>query len=184
MRPLFPQGTIVRNLEAADDRSAFSCGHPDLDHYFRDYAGQHSRRGLSRVQVAVLSGEIVGYAASAPGHITSSELPGDLRRRLPHYPLPILRLARLAVAEEHQHRGIGSLLLATVLRQALELRDQHGCVGVVIDAKSEAVGYYATFGFQVVPTESGQIQGGAAPTTQMFLPIGTIETALRHDSDK
>jgi predicted N-acetyltransferase YhbS len=85
---------------------------------------------------------------------------------------------------EHQHRGIGSLLLATVLRQALELRDQHGCVGVVIDAKTEAVGYYATFGFQVVPTESGQIQGGAAPTTQMFLPIGTIETALRHDSHK
>ena len=55
---------------------------------------------------------------------------------------------------------------------------------MIIDAKSAAVGYYATFGFQVVPTESGQIQGGAVPTTQMFLPIGTIETALRHDSDK
>lgn len=184
MRPFSPQGTIVRNLEAADDRSAFSCGHPDLDRYFRYYAGQHSRRGLSRVQVAILSEEIAGYSASSPGHITSSELPDDLRRRLPRYPLPILRLARLAVAVEHQHHGIGRLLLATVLRQALELRDHYGCVGVVVDAKSEAVGYYATFGFQVVPTESGQIQGGAAPTTQMFLPIETIETALRHDSHK
>ena len=136
------------------------------------------------MQVAVLSGEIIGYSASAPGHITSSELPDDLRRRLPRYPLPILRLARLAVAQTHQHRGVGRLLLGTVLQQALALRDQHGCVGVVVDAKPEAVGYYATFGFQVVPTESGQTEGGAAPATQMFLPIGTIETALRHDSDK
>ena len=184
MRPLVPQGTIVRNLEAADDRSGFSCGHPDLDRCFRDYAGQRSRRGLSRVQVAVLSGEIVGYAASAPGHITSSELPDDLRRRLPRYPLPMLRRARLAVAEEHQHRGIGSLLLATVRRQALELRDQHGCVGVVVDAESAVVGCHATFGFPVVPTESGQIQGGATPTTQMFLPVGTIQTALQHDGDR
>lgn len=179
-----PEGITVRVLEAADDRRAFSCGHPDLDRYFRDYAGQHSRRGLSRVQVAVVGEEIVGYSASAPGEITSAELPDDLRKRLPRYPLPILRLARLATAETHQHRGIGRLLLRAVLQQALDLRDQHSCVGVVVDAKPGAVGYYARFGFQVVPALSGYTLGGAGPTTQMFLPIGTIEAALGRQRDR
>lgn len=184
MRPTLPQGITVRILEVADDRRAFSCGHPDLDLYFRDYAGQHSRRGLTRVEVAVLSGEIVGYSASAPGQITSTELPDGLQQRLPRYPLPILRLARLAVAESHQRGGIGRLLLRSVLQQARGLRDQHGCVGVVVDAKPEAVGYYAQFAFQIVPTVSGHTLSSAGPTTQMFLPIGTIDKALRRESDK
>jgi len=175
----YEQELVIRLLESFDDRGAFSCGHPDLDRYFREYAGQHSRRGLCRVQVADLGGRIVGYSVSAPGQITSSDLPDDLRRRLPRYPLPILRLARLAVGREHQRCGIGGLLLRTILQETLDLRDQHGCWGLVVDAKPEAVGYYTRFGFQDLPAESGRIEGSDELTTQMFLSIGTIEAALR-----
>jgi len=128
--------------------------------------------------VAVLGREIIGYSVSAPGQVEATELPAQVARRLPKYPLPVLRLARLAVALAHQGHGIGRLLLRNVLREAVALRDRHGCVGVVVDAKSEAVGYYAAFGFRRVEVVAGQIQGETGATIQLFLPIKTIERAL------
>jgi predicted N-acetyltransferase YhbS len=174
---------VVRLLRATDDRRGFSSGHSDLDRYFREHAGRHSRKRISHIEVADLAGQIVGYSATAPGQITANDLPAELARRLPRHPLPILRLARLAVAEDRQRRGIGGLLLRNALRQALDLRDGFGCVGVVVDAKAGAIGYYAAFGFEPLPVESGQIQGTQETTTQMFLPIGTIEAVLANPAD-
>jgi predicted N-acetyltransferase YhbS len=174
---------IIRLLRATDDRRGFSSGHPDLDRYFRDLAGQHSRKQISRIEVADMAGQIIGYSATAPGQITTDDLPPRLARRLPRYPLPVLRLARLAVAESRQGRGTGSLLLRSAFRQALALREGFGCVGVVVDAKVDAIGYYTAFGFEPLLVESGQIQGTQEPTTQMFLPTGTIETALGDPAD-
>lgn len=173
-----PPELIIRLLKATDDRRGFSSGHPDLDRYFRDLAGQHSRKGISRVEVADMAGLIVGYSATAPGQIATDDLPPQLARRLPRHPLPILRLARLAVAQGRQRHGIGSLLLQSALRRALDLREGFGCVGVVVDAKPSAAGYYASFGFRPLPVTFGQIEGTDGPTTQMFLPIGTIGKAL------
>ena len=95
--------------------------------------------------------------------------------------MPVLRLARLAVALAHQGHGIGRLLLRDVLQEALALRDRHACLGVVVDAKPEAVGYYAAFGFRRVEVVAGQIQGETGATLQMFLPVKTIELALGSD---
>jgi len=173
----------IRQLSAADDRRRFACGQEDLDRYFRQFAGQHARRGIARIDVACLEEEIIGYSASAPGHIEATDLPAELARRLPRYPLPVLRLARLAVATGHQGRGVGRLLIRNALRQAMSLRDQHGCVGVVVDAKSEALGYYASFGFSAFEAVAGQIEGAMGPTTPLFLPMKTIELGLRHGLD-
>ena len=60
-----------------------------------------------------------------------------LRRRLPSYRLPVLRLARLGVDQRAQGLGVGSALLRHVLSLALEQRDALGCIGVVTDAKPE-----------------------------------------------
>ena len=34
-----PSAVVLRRLEARDDRSRFNCGQPDLDGYFRRFAG-------------------------------------------------------------------------------------------------------------------------------------------------
>lgn len=62
-----------------------------------------------------------------------------LRKRLPAYPLPVLRLARLGVDTRAQGLGIGKALLRHVLALAVEQRGRIGGVGVVTDAKPEAV---------------------------------------------
>lgn len=109
--------------------------------------------------------------------MVAEKLAPTLRRGLPAYPLPILRLARLAVDERFQGHGIGSLLLRAVLRLALDLRDRLGCIGVVVDAKPDALGFYSVLGFKPIQLASGILSDRPEPVA-MFLPIAQISGAV------
>jgi hypothetical protein len=63
-----------------------------------------------------------------------------------------------------------------VLALALDQRDRLGCVGVVTDAKLEAVGFYEGLGFQALEgVREGLLLSEPLP---MFLGIDTIAAAL------
>jgi GNAT superfamily N-acetyltransferase len=168
----------VRPLARDDDRSGFSCGQADLDRFFEHYAGQNQfKLHLSVTYVAAVEGRIVGFATVAPASIERASVPSArLRKRLPSYPLPVLRLARLGVDTRAQGLGIGRALLRHVLGLALEQRDRLGCVGVVTDAKPDAVPFYEGLGFQALEgVREGLLVSEPLP---MFLGIETIATAL------
>ncbi len=112
------------------------------------------------------------------GEMVAQRLSKTLRKRLPSYPLPILRTARLAVDERFQGHGIGRLLLRTMLELALEMRDRAGCIGVVVDAKQEAVAFYSALGFESIALISGALGDQPEPVA-MLLPIRQIEVAVR-----
>lgn len=171
-------GTIeIRPLARGDDRSGFTCGQPDLDRFFQHYAGQNQFKfHLAVTYVAVAQEHIVGFATVSASSLERANIPiKRLRDRLPGYPIPVLRLARLGVDLRAQGVGIGSALLRHVLGLALEQRDKLGCIGVVTDAKQEVVGLYESLGF--VPLEQvreGTMHGDTRP---MFLSLGTIANA-------
>lgn len=99
----------IRPLTRDDDRSGFSCGQMDLDRFFEHYAGQNQfKLHLAVTYVAALDERIVGFATVAPSSIERATVPkARLRKRLPSYPLPVLRLARLGVDTRAQGLGIG-----------------------------------------------------------------------------
>jgi len=97
--------------------------------------------------VAALATRILGYATVSPGHLEIEGLPAVAYKKLPHYPMPVLRLARLAVDESAQGQGLGRQLLRFVLQLALGMDERFGCAGDVVDAKPQAVDFYRTFGF-------------------------------------
>ncbi|MBK9034821.1 MAG: GNAT family N-acetyltransferase [Myxococcales bacterium] len=168
----------IRPLARDDDRGGFSCGEPDLDRFFEHYAGQNQfKLHLAVTYVAVVDGRIVGFATVAPSSIERANVPGArLRKRLPSYPLPVLRLARLGVDVRAQGLGIGKALLRTVLQLAIEQRDRLGCVGVVTDAKPDAVRFYAGLGFEALDgVREGLLVSEPLP---MFLGIDTIAATL------
>jgi predicted N-acetyltransferase YhbS len=166
----------IRPLRSDDDRSSFSSGDVELDRFFRKYAGQNQfRLHIGTTYVASTDGIAVGYVTVAPGSIVIERLPHRERQRLPAYPLPILRLARLAVATTHQGHGIGSRLVRFVLELAQEMADRFGCVGVVVDAQPAAIGFYVRLGFSELPLEAGESPSRPQPRT-LFLPIGSIPT--------
>jgi predicted N-acetyltransferase YhbS len=79
-------------------------------------------------------------------------LPAKHLNRFPNFPLPVARLARLAVAIRHQRQGLGGLLLADALQRCLRLSVEIGMIGVIVDAKDEqARGWYERFEFERLP---------------------------------
>lgn len=168
----------IRPLVRDDDRSGFSCGQPDLDRFFEHYAGQNQfKLHLAVTYVALVESRVVGFATVAASSVERVSVPSArLRKRLPAYPLPVLRLARLGVDTRAQGLGIGKALLRHVLSLAVGQRDRIGCVGVVTDAKPEALSFYQALGFvHVESVREGLLHGEPLP---MFLAIDTIAATL------
>ena len=160
----------IRLLLPGDDRKEFTSGSEPLDRYFRQFAGQNQfRHRIGANYVAVESGVIIGFATVSPAQIETVRLTAATAKRLPAYPLPALRLARLATHLKHRGKGVGEALLRYVFNLALRMAQDFGCAGVVVDAKPDAVKFYSRFGFRGLATEDGGTGGEL-----MFLPLGSI----------
>lgn len=165
---------VIRPLEPSDDRATFRSGNIDLDRFFQRYAGQNQfRHHIGTTRVAAGERRILGFATVSAAHLEVGELPDALRRKLPAYPLPVLRLARLAVAEDAKGQGVGRALLQAVFTLAWRMADDFGCVGVVVDAKAEAVGFYERLGFAALAHGKGGLGDRPEPAA-MFLELGAI----------
>lgn len=167
----------IRALREADDRSRFRSGDPDLDRFLQRFAGQNQfLHYVGVTYVAVENDVVLGFATVAPGHVEIEGLPVAERNRLPRYPLPVLRLARLAVDRPVQGQGLGGRLLRFVLQLARRMAGDYGCVGVVVDAKPGAVEFYARYGFAPVEAVLGASEARPQPGA-MFLAMRAIEAA-------
>ena len=150
------------------DRGGFSCGVEALDAYLRRQAAQDMDRHSAVVYVAVIDAPaIAGYYTLSQYSIDLVELPDQIAKRLPRYPVvPATLLGRLAVSTIHRGRGLGELLLFDALHRSLEQSARVASAGVMVDAKDEiASAFYRRYGF--VPIVD-------APR-RLFLPMQTIE---------
>ena len=164
----------VRKLRPDDDRSSFDSGDPDLDRFFIRFAGQNQfKHYVGTTYVADDGGLILGFATVSAAQIEIRDLPPAKQGRLPRYPLPVLRLARLAVDSKAQGRGVGLTLLKAVFVLARAMASDFGCIGVVVDAKPKAVAFYERYGFTALDVVQGQL-GDRPEPTPMFLEIGAI----------
>lgn len=163
---------LIHPLRPENDREGFSCGVPELDLFLGRYALQNqSRHRIGVTYVAEEGGVVLGYMTLAAASLAAAELSDDLRRRLPEYPLPVLRLARLAVDHRVRGEGVGSALLAAACVIALDMSGRVGCVGIVVDAKPAAAAYYERFGFTALE------QPESVVSVPLFLPVSLIERA-------
>jgi GNAT superfamily N-acetyltransferase len=110
-----------------------------LDRYFRQQAGQDSRRLFANCFVALEpdSGTIAGFYTLASTSIPLDAISDDLKRRLPRYPrLPAALIGRLAVDTRFKRQGLGTSLLIDAARRALH--SDPAVFAVVVNAKDES----------------------------------------------
>lgn len=170
-----------RALNTQDNRAEFCSGNIELDRFFQRYAGQNQfRHHIGMTYVITVEPKIIGFVTVSAGEITVDDLPLLIRQRLPEYPLPIMRIARLAIDKQFQGIGLGKKILRASLQLALDMRTQYGCVGVVVDAKQESIAFYEKLGFILLHTVAGEL-GDRPEPTPLFLPIQTIEKARSSD---
>ncbi len=168
MNPDPARDYIIEPLGNGHDRSKFSCGVEPLDRYFRDLAGQDMRRNIATPFVLIhrATRGACGFYTVANTAVSLEELPPDVARRLPRYPLvPATLLGRLAVDVQHRGKGLGEFLLLDALRRSRAASYQMASFAVVVDAKDEAASaFYQKYGFRVLADTNGRL----------FLPMKTI----------
>src|SRR5258708_35807554 len=101
-----PSQWVIEPLRDDHNRAVFSCGNASLDRYLKEQAGQDLRRGCATpfVLVSERGGTtILGYYTLSSYGIDVGELPPDVAKKLPRYPLiPATLLGRLSVDRRFQ----------------------------------------------------------------------------------
>ena len=151
----------IRPLDDTVDRSAFECGEQALDAYIRRYASQDVKRGVARVFVATpreAPSQLAGFFSLSAGAVRCDDLPLELARRLPRYPVPVALLGRLGVDRSFQRRGLGSILVFDACCKVVQAGAVLAVAGLVVDAKSDAAtSFYRQFGFVPMPGQPGRL---------------------------
>jgi predicted GNAT family N-acyltransferase len=161
---------LAWNIEALTKehhRQQFDCGDPDLNMYLWQQAGQHSKKNISRVYVAVNENkQIIGFYTLSSAQINFEDLSSEIRKGLPsHCPIPATRLGRLAVDRNAQGQGVGESLLLNALFRCSKQAQEIATVGVVVEAKHEkAKTFYTKYGFVTLTNDP----------LNLILPIKTI----------
>jgi len=129
------------------DRSAFACGAASLDRYLREQASQDVRRLVAScfVAVEVATNRIAGYYTLAATGIYADDLPPEVIKRLPRYPLlPAALVGRLAVDQRFHGKGLDGALLADAALRVLK----GDVMAFALVVEENAVGFYRLQGFQ------------------------------------
>ncbi len=109
---------------------------------------------------------ILGYCSLSAAQLLLTELQEADRKHLPSYPVPAIRMGRLAVSASEQGKGYGDYLLAHAVARCLGLRDQLGVNVLLVDALHEkAARFYRAYGFREATANS----------QTLYLPLGVAE---------
>ena len=158
---------IIEKLNKFHKKDEFDCGNK----FLKKYAFQNQSRYLVGVTYVIyIDNKVIEYITLTA---SSSLKKVTLNKNKPYEDIPVLRIGRLAVDKKYQGKGIGKKLLKFSLNKALELKENFGCVGVVVDAKEEAIEFYKKYGFIEINSLEKHL------TIPMFLSIKAILNAKK-----
>jgi predicted GNAT family N-acyltransferase len=150
------------------DKASFFCGLSELDDYLHRQAGQDAKRKVATPFVMLdANRSILGYYTLSSFSVQGSELPPDLAKKLPRYPLlPATLLGRVAVSWEHRGQKLGRLLLLDALHRSWRNTTEIASVGVVAEAIDDAARqFYLHHEFRSISDNSRKV----------FLAMGVLQ---------
>lgn len=130
----------------------FNCGESSLDEWLKKRAIANQLSGASRTFVVSDQHQrVCGYYAMAAGAVTHQMATSAVRRNMPD-PIPVMVLARLAVATHSQGVKLGASLLQNAVNRAVAVSHNAGVRALLVHALHErAKRFYENYGFQASP---------------------------------
>jgi predicted GNAT family N-acyltransferase len=169
-----PQSTdfSIELLASHHDRAAFSCGNDRLDRYLHSVANQDKKKNIA-IPYVIFDNDrqtIIGYYTLSMSGIDLTQLPEQIAKKLPKYPIVgVTLIGRLAVSSDYKGCGWGKLLIMDALHRSLTASRATASFAVVVDAiDDEAVRFYQRFDFQPFPDSP----------TKLFRTITNIDLAF------
>lgn len=144
----------IEKLQRGHAVEDFDCGQEALNRFLIRHAFQNEQAGAARTYVALDGTEIAGYYTLVVGQVEQAAAPERLKKDLAKHPVPIMLLARLAIATHWQGKGLGSGLLKDAMLRALQAADIAGIRAFAVHAKDDqARAFYERFDFVASPSD-------------------------------
>jgi GNAT superfamily N-acetyltransferase len=144
----------IEKLQRGHSVEGLDCGREALNRFLIRYALQNQQSGASQTYVARAEAEVVGYYTLVVGQVEYDGAPERLKKGLARHAVPIMLLARLAIATRWQGKGLGSGLLKDAMLRTLQAADIAGIRAFAVHAKDdEAKAFYERFDFLASPSD-------------------------------
>jgi GNAT superfamily N-acetyltransferase len=148
----------IEKLQRGHVVDSFDCGREALNRFLIRYAWQSQQSGASQSYVALAGSggeeQVVGYYTLVVGQVEYDDAPERLKKGLSRHPVPLMLLARLAVAVDWQGKRLGSGLLKDAMLRTLQAADIAGIRAFAVHAKDdEAKAFYERFDFVASPSD-------------------------------
>ncbi len=160
---------ISRHLK----RKEFDCGYEELNRYLRQFALPNDKKKIGKTFVAVDEADPsrpVGYYTVSTAQILFGELSDDLKKGLPQYPIPAMRIGKMAVDLSCQGKRICSFLLKDAFLRSLRISSEIALHFILVDAIDEkAKSFYLKYGF--IPLKENSLT--------LVIALKTIEAAFK-----
>jgi GNAT superfamily N-acetyltransferase len=148
------QPLCIEKLQRAHAIDSFDCGSEPLNRFLSHFALQNQQAGASQTYVAINDATVVGYYTLVVGQVAYDDAPQRLTKGMARLPVPIMLLARLAVATNWQGKGLGSGLLKDAMLRTLRAAEIAGIRAFAVHAKDDgARAFYERFGFLASPSD-------------------------------
>jgi len=145
-------------LDTQHRLEAFDCGKGELNDWLIRHARQAQSSGSAKTYVVTDQDRVAGYYSLTVGQVDAMDAPDRVRKGMGRFPIPVILLARLAVALTDQGRGLGTGLLGDDERAANGVAEQAGVRAMLthpIDEEAER--FYGRFGFEPSPIQERQL---------------------------
>ena len=140
--------------------------------YLRQLAIPNDKKNIGKTFVAVekLNQENpIGYYTVSIAQILFNELPEPIKKGLPRYPIPAMRIGKLAIDLKTHGNKIGAFLLKDALLRAVNISSQVTLHFIVVDAlNKKAKSFYLKYGFTAFDENS----------LTLVISLETIKTAI------
>ena len=126
-----------RRLIRQDVTAGFHSGATELDDWFQRYAWQNQKANNAVTYVTTQDDVILGYYAITTAAYSRNDAPQGLNHRSRPEEIPCILLARLAVDERAQGRGIGAALLKDAIERCYRLSREVGAAALIVHCRDE-----------------------------------------------
>lgn len=159
----------IHNLDKSFNRKDFDCGKAPLNDFLKTRARVNQETGFNRTFVAIAADDdkktVIGYYTLNMSEVRLDSLPEEIRKSLPRYPVPAVKLGRLAVDSRDHGQGIAKSLLVHAMAGIRTASEHVRVYALIVDAKDEeALKFYLHLGFIQFPDE----------VSSLFLPVASF----------
>jgi len=127
----------IEKLNRSHSIDSFDCGKDALNRFLVRFALQNQQAQASQSYVALSGEEVIGFYTLVVGQVEFAEAPERLTKGLARYPVPIMLLARLAIALPWQGKGVGAGLLKDAMLRTLQAAEIAGIRAFAVHAKDD-----------------------------------------------